>query len=89
MTLLLSPQAKTKKVLDIWVKGSTFPTNQLSRLSDIVEGKKKGAYRIQLCSLSTSLPVQFLLALFMSINPVMQKTELELICCQTQKPLNP
>ncbi|KAF5362307.1 hypothetical protein D9756_002320 [Leucocoprinus leucothites] len=39
----ISPE-KTKKIHDIWVKGATFPPDILSRLSDIVFGKDKGAY---------------------------------------------
>lgn len=37
-------QEKTKKIYDIWVKGATFPPDILSRLSDIIAGKDKGAY---------------------------------------------
>ncbi|KAG6861442.1 hypothetical protein C0995_016533 [Termitomyces sp. Mi166 len=32
---------KTKKILDIWVKGSTFPPKILTRLSSLVEGTEK------------------------------------------------
>ncbi|KAF9454301.1 hypothetical protein P691DRAFT_653043, partial [Macrolepiota fuliginosa MF-IS2] len=41
---------KTKKIYDIWVKGCTFPPVILSRLSDIVLGKDKGAYHACLCA---------------------------------------
>ncbi|RDB23605.1 hypothetical protein Hypma_008997 [Hypsizygus marmoreus] len=32
---------KTKKILDIWVKGNTFPSTILSRLTDVVMGTEK------------------------------------------------
>ncbi|KDR80698.1 hypothetical protein GALMADRAFT_241098 [Galerina marginata CBS 339.88] len=37
------PEAKekTRKILDIWVKGNTFPSTILSRLSDILKGTEK------------------------------------------------
>lgn len=53
--LLLDLQEKTKKILDIWVKGSTFPPNILTRLSSLVERTEKGAYSSQSCSLSIPL----------------------------------
>ncbi|TFK29689.1 hypothetical protein FA15DRAFT_663853 [Coprinopsis marcescibilis] len=34
-------KTKTKKIMDIWVKGSTFPAEVMSSLSEIIEGKKK------------------------------------------------
>lgn len=41
----LSLQEKTKKILDIWVKGNTFPSTILSLLSDILKETEKGAHR--------------------------------------------
>ncbi|KAL0953860.1 hypothetical protein HGRIS_005035 [Hohenbuehelia grisea] len=35
------PKEKTRKILDIWVKGNTFPPSILSRLKDIIEGIDK------------------------------------------------
>ncbi|KAF8906257.1 hypothetical protein CPB84DRAFT_1675769, partial [Gymnopilus junonius] len=32
---------KTKKILDIWVKGNTFPSSILSQLSDVLKGTEK------------------------------------------------
>lgn len=55
----ISPQEKTKKIYDIWVKGATFPPDILSRLSDIVSGKDKGAYHDYLYAkyLSTDITI--------------------------------
>lgn len=39
-------QEKTKKVLDIWVKGHTFPSDVMSRLQKLFTEAVKGAYRI-------------------------------------------
>jgi len=41
-----SPESKekTKKILDIWVKGNTFPPAILSQLSNILKSTDKGAY---------------------------------------------
>ena len=41
---LLLLQEKTKKILDIWVKGNTFPSAILARLTDVVKETAKGAY---------------------------------------------
>jgi hypothetical protein len=45
LRILTCNQEKTKKILDIWTKGHTFPPAVLSRLSRIVEGSDKGAYQ--------------------------------------------
>lgn len=37
-------QEKTKKILDIWVKGSTFPPEVLAQLAGILKGSQQGAY---------------------------------------------
>ncbi|KAF8967598.1 hypothetical protein BDZ97DRAFT_1916551 [Flammula alnicola] len=37
----MESKEKTKKILDIWVKGNTFPSTILSQLSDILKGPQK------------------------------------------------
>ncbi|KAF8202289.1 hypothetical protein BJ912DRAFT_436157 [Pholiota molesta] len=41
-----SPEAKekTKKILDIWTKGNTFPPVILSQLADVLKDTQKGTY---------------------------------------------
>ncbi|KAF9045662.1 hypothetical protein BDZ89DRAFT_942711, partial [Hymenopellis radicata] len=46
---------KTKKILDIWTKGKTFPETTLSRLTKLLSVTNKGAYlKLDMYSLSTS-----------------------------------
>ncbi|KAG2011822.1 hypothetical protein CC2G_011892 [Coprinopsis cinerea AmutBmut pab1-1] len=49
-------KAKCKKVLDLWVKGNTFPASLLSRLSVILEGKKKEPETNGHAPLNVSIP---------------------------------
>ncbi|PPQ69826.1 LOW QUALITY PROTEIN: hypothetical protein CVT26_014204 [Gymnopilus dilepis] len=49
---------KTKKILDIWVKGNTFPSSILSQLSDVLKGTEKGAYSSFLVFAKYFLPMQ-------------------------------
>jgi len=46
MIMIGTPESKekTKKILDIWIKGNTFPSSVLTRLTDVVKDAEKGAY---------------------------------------------
>lgn len=58
--LVFCLQEKTKKILDIWVKGNTFPSTILSTLTDVVKEKGKGAYH------SSGLFAKYLFCLYKS-----------------------
>lgn len=53
-------QEKTRKILDIWNKNTTFPSSVLTRLAEVAkDSQQKGAYRDPaFVLLSTSLAMQ-------------------------------
>ncbi|KAJ6619886.1 hypothetical protein B0H10DRAFT_1127585 [Mycena sp. CBHHK59/15] len=60
---------KTKKVLDIWSKGNTFPSAILARLKDVVSETEKGAYHS--CGMY-SLSIRVIHHIFSCVLPVLR-----------------